>query len=947
MAYLPQQFYNLNADPFRLSPDHHFSFPHRTFKNGFADLKLGLVGEERFIVITGRPGTGKTTLINKTIAQLDTNKVVIANLATNQYEAHDLLCMIASSFNLNCYKESKSSILPELEKFLRMRHSEGKRALLIVDEAQGIRADALEELQALSNLQDEGKPLLQIILIGQEELRDIINSPELENLRKRVISSLQLEPLSESETIDYIAHRLDHAGWTGDPEITRGAGCLIYHFSAGIPRIINRICNRLLLHGWVEEKHELNADDIKSVLEKLFEERLVTEKYIVPSDIAEKVNLLGNEYIQPLNRLIKTSGPAEYPGFFNNPESTIETDESTDNVSAENNSCGDTRDSNDESQVYIEATVFDSPTSQPLDARERSRWPDNYVWLAVPAAIAIAVGLKIYSGVSQDHTQIQSHADIDSRYPVHKMQLAEKIQVDIVPANDNSMRDNKVKNAAHNKKSLLISTYNGNNSGNNHNAKEKHLDRLETQPERVNEAVQLSYGVANSQRMNPSADKPETANKASKTSTVTDVKPVEHKQAKINEIASNTSPALTKITPELTPVRTVNKTLSVKTLPLVIAKPARPTGEKQSGDETKTATGHVPQSLNTKTAPGITAEPVEPTQVTASGESVLPGEAESAAIHRSRAAPIKQTSKPFIQLSPRVKRTTETLTQEKADPVIIKPKKSSMPVRKKLQKARVTSNITEAADSASLMMDTLLARQWVTDTRQQAPHLPSFITNCSATPGSIECWSREHFIENNGKSVRVKTKSYLKDFTESGFTIRYKHMLLGGANDKGRWEDKIHQLDCTIIYRDKIKCREDGDNDAVIFTRITSDQLINHFTHTLLISAKWIEDNQPATFLPSSITSCQLESGRLSCWSKSRKHKSSSNTATIKTKALIGKIIDGNFIVKYRNLAMSASGSSAWENNTHEARCSIQDFNKIVCKEDNNLLTYTKDIQNY
>jgi type II secretory pathway predicted ATPase ExeA len=367
MENLSQQFYNLNTDPFRLFPDHRFSFFHRTYKNAFDDLQRGLDAGDGFIVITGRAGTGKTTLINETIAKLDTNKAVVATLVTTQYEAHDLLGMIASSFGLNCHKKSKSIIWLELEKFLWMRRSKGKRALLVVDEAQGLGADALEELQALSNLQDNGKPLLQIILIGREELIDLINSPELENLRKRIISSSRLEPLSESETIDYLTHRLDHAGWTGDPEITKGTGFLAHHFSGGIPSTINLVFNRLLLHGSFVEKHELNADDMKSVLEELSEERLISEKYAVTSDIEERVNILENEHIQPLNRIKNTSEPAEYPGDFNYPESTIQTDESTDKASVDNNSRVDTHDSNDESGVHTEATVFDSKTIQVPD----------------------------------------------------------------------------------------------------------------------------------------------------------------------------------------------------------------------------------------------------------------------------------------------------------------------------------------------------------------------------------------------------------------------------------------------------------------------------------------------------------------------------------------------------------------------------------------------------
>jgi len=237
-----------------------------------------------------------------------------------------------------------------------------------------------------------------------------------------------LEPLSESETIDYIRHRLIHAGWTGDPGITKGAYCLIYHFSGGIPVIINRICHRFLLYGCAEKKHELNADDMKSVLEVLHEKQLVSTNTSEFSDLEEKINILENESIQSLERIKKTSGSAEDSGVFHNPASCWR--ESSDNASAENNSCGDARDSNDESQIHIEATASEVSGSP----GERSRWSWNYAWLAVPAAIVIAAGLKIYSGTQQDHTQIQSQADIVSPPPVHQIQLAENIQLDATPA---------------------------------------------------------------------------------------------------------------------------------------------------------------------------------------------------------------------------------------------------------------------------------------------------------------------------------------------------------------------------------------------------------------------------------------------------------------------------------------------------------------------------------
>jgi len=684
VANSSQRYYRLKADPFRSGPGHYSPFPHKTYKKGLADLKLALAGEEGFIVITGRPGAGKTTLLNEAITNLDPSKIVIATLVTTRFEAHDLWSMVASSFGLKYHVSSKSVIAPELEKFLRVRHSEGKRAFLIIDEAQRLGESVLEELQLLSKLQDDGKPLLQIILTGSEGLKDIINSPGLEDLRKHIISSSRLEPLSESETIDYIRHRLIHAGWTGDPGITKGAYCLIYHFSGGIPVIINRICHRFLLYGCAEKKHELNADDMKSVLEVLHEKQLVSTNTSEFSDLEEKINILENESIQSLERIKKTSGSAEDSGVFHNPAS-----------------------------CYIEATASEVPGSP----GERSRWSWNYAWLAVPAAIVIAVGLKIYSGIQQGHTQIQSQTDIVSPPPVHQIQLAEKTQLDTVPAIDK-------------------------------------------------------------RRTNPSTDKPEVATGASKRPAVAAVKPVEPRQAKIHKVTTDTTPVLTEVTPEL--------------IPAVIAKPAEPTGEKQSAAETITTTGSVPQQpLKTTTAPDIS-----------------------------------QASRPPVPVQhlPKVQETTETLTLTKADRVIIQPeKKSSKPAAKKPQKARVTSKATKTTGSASQTMNTLLANQWVTDTRQQAAHLPSFITNCSAKSGSIECWSREYSINKNEKSARVKTKSYVKGFAKSGFTIKYKHMLLGGANEKRRWEKKTHQLDCVITSGNKIKCREDGVNGAVIFMLNTSE----------------------------------------------------------------------------------------------------------------------------
>ena len=299
MINLHEKFYNLSADPFRLSSDYLFSFAHKSYTNAIGYLKFALHSEEGFIVITGKPGTGKTTLINEVVSQLDPREVEVATLVTTAYEAEDLLHMIASAFDLKPDASKKSNVLLEIERFLRKKHAEGKRVLLIVDEAQGLKRDAVEELRLLSNLQIDGKPLLQTFLIGQEEFRSVIELPEFEQLRQRVIASSHLEALSETETFEYVTHRLEHAGWKGDPSITKGVVLLVHHFSGGVPRIINLICGRLLFHGCMEEKHALNVEDMKSVLNELSEELLVIDSAHDLSEIADRLVAAEQEYIEP------------------------------------------------------------------------------------------------------------------------------------------------------------------------------------------------------------------------------------------------------------------------------------------------------------------------------------------------------------------------------------------------------------------------------------------------------------------------------------------------------------------------------------------------------------------------------------------------------------------------------------------------------------------------
>jgi len=268
-------FYQLSAEPFRLSPDSRFCFPHPSYRKAIIYMRHAIQRGEGFIMITGRPGTGKTTVIQHLLRILKPGQVVVAKLVTSQLAADDLLRLVSYSFNLNPEGSDKAKLLFQLERFLRQQYRQGRRALLIVDEAQDMAENALEELRLLTNIQAGTQQLLQIFLVGQEKLRHVVIAPALEQLQQRMIAATHLEPLDATETRDYIKYRLHRVDWSGDPLISNEAYTMIHQFSRGIPRQINQICNRLLLHGSIEKKHRLGLADVRIVVEELQHELLL------------------------------------------------------------------------------------------------------------------------------------------------------------------------------------------------------------------------------------------------------------------------------------------------------------------------------------------------------------------------------------------------------------------------------------------------------------------------------------------------------------------------------------------------------------------------------------------------------------------------------------------------------------------------------------------------
>jgi putative secretion ATPase (PEP-CTERM system associated) len=264
-----REFFGLTGKPFQLSPDARFFFPSKEHKRALSFLQYGLGQGDGFIVITGDIGTGKTTLVQTLLADLDPKITVVANIVTSHLKEDDLLTLVAYQFGLRPSGPSKAALLRDLEQFFLHRTREQKRVLVIVDEAQNLPAQSVEELRMLSNFQYQGRPLVQVFLLGQEEFRTTLLSEGFEQLRQRIIATYHLNPLDAAETRTYVEHRLSLVGWKADPALTDDAFERIYGFTQGVPRRINNLCDRTLLYAFLEELHQVDAEVVRLVAEEI------------------------------------------------------------------------------------------------------------------------------------------------------------------------------------------------------------------------------------------------------------------------------------------------------------------------------------------------------------------------------------------------------------------------------------------------------------------------------------------------------------------------------------------------------------------------------------------------------------------------------------------------------------------------------------------------------
>ena len=266
--------YGFSDRPFQLTPDSRFWFESRTHRAAMAYLGYGLTQGEGFIVITGDVGAGKTTLVGHLMDSIDRQRLHALRLVSTQVEGDDMLRLTAQALGLATEGLEKAQLLNRIERTLRLNANEGLRTLLIVDEAQNLSVSALEELRMLSNFQNGRHALLQIFLLGQPEFRERFQtSDRLEQLRQRVIATHHLTPMDAEEVEPYIRHRLDLVGWTGNPVFSDDVWPALYEHSGGLPRRLNILAGRVLLHGSVEGLERIDGSTVHVVAGDMADER--------------------------------------------------------------------------------------------------------------------------------------------------------------------------------------------------------------------------------------------------------------------------------------------------------------------------------------------------------------------------------------------------------------------------------------------------------------------------------------------------------------------------------------------------------------------------------------------------------------------------------------------------------------------------------------------------
>ncbi len=261
-----KQFFGLTRNPFEISPDPFFYHPTPRHNEALANLHYGVGRRKGFIVITGEVGTGKTLLVRCLLSELRKNNIAFAYVFNPLLPVVEFFQYIMADFGLPYAGRTKTEMLLDLNRFLIQRHARGLITALVVDEAQALRADLLEEIRLLTNLETSQQKLLQIVLMGQPELELVLDSPELRQLKQRISLRCQLLPLDEPQTRAYVLSRLERAGAPPEPPIFSDEALeKLFEYSRGIPRIINNLCENTMVSAFSSEQRPVTAEMVTDV----------------------------------------------------------------------------------------------------------------------------------------------------------------------------------------------------------------------------------------------------------------------------------------------------------------------------------------------------------------------------------------------------------------------------------------------------------------------------------------------------------------------------------------------------------------------------------------------------------------------------------------------------------------------------------------------------------
>ena len=258
-----ENFYGFREKPFSLLPDPSFLYLSPKHRMALVLLEYSLMNQSGFSVITGEIGTGKTTLIRQLLNQIDRD--VTVGLISNTHRSFgELLQWVLMAFNLEYAGKDKVGLYQTFIDFVIKEYAHNRRTVLIIDEAQNMAPETLEELRMLSNVNADKDQVLQVFLVGQAGLRDLLRRPDLEQFAQRISVDYHLEPLNAQETRDYIRHRLTVAG--GDPELfDEATSDAVFRNSGGVPRLINVLCDTTLVFGYAEQAKQITADLVEEV----------------------------------------------------------------------------------------------------------------------------------------------------------------------------------------------------------------------------------------------------------------------------------------------------------------------------------------------------------------------------------------------------------------------------------------------------------------------------------------------------------------------------------------------------------------------------------------------------------------------------------------------------------------------------------------------------------